>query len=493
MLKRLLIIGLLGGLAGGILASCGGSSTTFTAPGKGTLFTFISDTPLCDILSSRLTITGLTVTPQGGGGPVSIIPSSSSIRLGLGDLMDSSTILSLNTVQEGTYNQATFTLSVLQLGVYDPILSPPTTTVGATLTPSTPTFNLDPPLTITTGQVSALQIDYDLASSVQLTPGANGSFTASATSVFHGSGLTAEPVTGFGELDDLMGFVRSVNTSSTNPTFIGSFLMQFLSSSLPSGPAVNVSYTKDTVMYGAPALNQLLTESVVEVDAYVDANGNLVAKTVEVEDQEDVSDNKAALIGLVTSLTKDSNNNLTGFGLWVRDEEPDASVTVAIDSIVEVNVSSTTTYQFSSRSANFANLTFDPTALAVGQEVVVHGPFTPVGAGKQPVIVAAEKVYLKLQTVQGSLGSLLQVGSDNKTGAFQLNPCCTLLQGAPIYVLTNNQTNFVNVPGLSELGAQSSLLIKGLPFFQPLGGNINGVSVPPGTLVLLAKQVHRLP
>lgn len=494
MLKRLLTIGLLAGLAGGTLASCGGSSpSTPAAPGTGVLFTFIGDTPLCNVLSSRLTITGLIVTQLAGGGTGSVISGSSSIRLNLGGLRDSSTVLGLNTLREGTYDQGTISLTLLQMGIYDPALNPPTTTATAKLSTSTPTFTIDPPLTISKGKVSALQIDYDMARSLQINPGADGGFTASAKPVFHGAGLTADPVTGFGERDDLMGFVRSVNTGSTNPSFVGGFLMQFLSGSLPSGPTVSVSYTDNTVMYGVPTLDQLLPGSFVEVDGYVDAGGNLVAKTVEVEDQEDANDNKVALIGLVTSLRKDANNNLTGFNLWVRQEEPDISLTIAIDSIVEVNVSSMTTYQFSSRSANFANLTFDPTSLAVGQEVVVHGPYTtPAGTAKEAVSVAAGKVYLKLQSMQGSLGALLQVGSDNKTGAFQLNPCCTLLQSAPIYVLTNNQTAFVSVPGLSGLSAQTSLLVKGLPFFQPFGGNINGVSVPPGTLVLLAKQVHQL-
>ena len=87
-----------------------------------------------------------------------------------------------------------------------------------------------------------------------------------------------------------------------------------------------------------------------------------------------------------------------------------------------MDVSSSTTYQFSSRSTNFAYLTFDPTALAVGQEVVVHGPYKLAAiASTQPTKVAADKVYLKLQSLQGSIVSLLQAASDNRTGAFQLS------------------------------------------------------------------------
>ena len=85
---------------------------------------------------------------------------------------------------------------------------------------------------------------------------------------------------------------------------------------------------------------------------------------------------------------------------------------------------------------------------------------------------------------------MLQLGSDNLTGAFILNPCCTLLQGTPIYVLTNNQTTFLNVTGLGGLTPQASLLVKGMPYYEPQASVINGVTIPAGTMVLQAKQVH---
>jgi hypothetical protein len=109
--------------------------------------------------------------------------------------------------------------------------------------------------------------------------------------------------------------------------------------------------------------------------------------------------------------------------------------------------------------------------------------------------VAADKVYDKLQSIQGSFSSLVQVAKDDKTGAFVFTPCSTFFQGTSTMVLTSNQTAFVNVSGLSSLsghGTQPSLLVKGLPFFEAQAQTINGVPVPAGTLVILAKQVHQL-
>jgi hypothetical protein len=62
-------------------------------------------------------------------------------------------------------------------------------------------------------------------------------------------------------------------------------------------------------------------------------------------------------------------------------------------------------------------------------------------------------------------------------------------------VLSNNATVFVNLSGLSSLtgqGGNPTLLVKGLPFYEGQAQTINGVPVPAGTLVILAKQVHQL-
>ena len=87
---------------------------------------------------------------------------------------------------------------------------------------------------------------------------------------------------------------------------------------------------------------------------------------------------------------------------------------------------------------------------------------------------------------------MLQIGSDDATGVFILTPCCTLLNGVPIYVVTNNQTAFVNVTGLGGITTVNTLLVKGMPYYEPQAVTINGVTIPAGTLVIQAKQVHVL-
>src|SRR2546422_10477210 len=79
MVKRTLALGLTMGLAVAAFTSCGGGSNTpLPVLGSGTLFTFVEDAPLCDVLTFRVPITGLTLTRTDGGG-ATVLSSASAI------------------------------------------------------------------------------------------------------------------------------------------------------------------------------------------------------------------------------------------------------------------------------------------------------------------------------------------------------------------------------------------------------------------------------
>ena len=84
------------------------------------------------------------------------------------------------------------------------------------------------------------------------------------------------------------------------------------------------------------------------------------------------------------------------------------------------------------------------------------------------------------------------MGSDDKTGAFILTPASSLLRQAPVMVFTNSTTKFLDLAGLSALAPNHILLARGLLFYERQATTINGVPVPAGTTVVLAKQVHQL-
>ncbi len=105
--------------------------------------------------------------------------------------------------------------------------------------------------------------------------------------------------------------------------------------------------------------------------------------------------------------------------------------------------------------------------------------------------MAADTIDLRLQSIQGDFSSLLQNGSDDKTGGFQFVPCSDLLSGSPYIVATDSQTDFVKPPGLSAITSATPLIARGLAFWDQQGGTVNGIQVPAGTMVVLAKHIRQ--
>jgi hypothetical protein len=410
-------------------------------------------------------------------------------------------------VKAGSYDQMNFNFELGQIVAYDPTLIPPVNSFITTFTNQTPIVSISPPLVITPGQANVMVLDWNYLRMLGTTSAGDvtGKMTAavSVTQLLSTSPTGAVNPNGFGELDDLWGFVRSIsNTNSTsNASYIGSFSMQVLSPSVADAPNLPINLTTTTNKIGFSDLAHLLPNNYVEVDAILDSQGNLAAKTVEVQALENPFPTQAgvtpstALIGPIVSIKTDPAGNPLQLGLWVHDAEPDDIGTLLMDQVYTVDLTVSPTYQASIMGPNFANLTFGPQNLAVGQELVVHGAYTKppsLSSTAIPFSVEPTAIYLKLQSMQGTMQSMLAVGSDDATGVFSLLPCCSLLQGVPLYVVTNNQTAFVNVTGLGAITTLNNLVVKGMPYYEPQAVTINGVTIPAGTMVFQAKQVHVL-
>jgi len=261
MLKRAVAVFLLAMVAAEIVSSCGGSSST-TSPGNGSLFTFVADAPLCDVLTFRMSFAGMSLTPTAGGNASTLINSvtTAGVKVNFPDFRDCSTVLNLSTVTAVAYNEVSIAFGTPTIVVYDPTQTPPTRTITGTLTTGTSTtpakFPIDPPLTVTKvtsteTQVSGMLVELDLGQSLELD--SNGQVTGKVTPAVTASALTSSANDGFGVIDGLRGFVSRVDpsvTSTTNSNIIGDFGLQLLSS---TGPALLASLTKATQVCG-PAL-----------------------------------------------------------------------------------------------------------------------------------------------------------------------------------------------------------------------------------------------
>jgi Domain of unknown function (DUF5666) len=506
-----LAVGLVLASAAALLTmACGGSSSSNlqqTPITNGAVYTFIGDTPSCDLLSLGIFITELKLHKVGKPSTslVTVWPTGTSLTspvLEMGNLRDIMTVANLTSIPPGSYDQASLKVIVNTASTYDPTQSPPVRGFNPTLSTDTVTFNLQPALTVASGKVSAIHIDLNVGQS--LTVDSHGQLTGNINWVFSGYPMVASSSNGFGEMDGMYGFVRSVNPSSPGAGFTSSFLLQtHPATSLGRGPALNVDLNDNTDLCmngscGVPVsdINQLTTGNYVEVDAYVDQNGNLVAKRIQVEDREFLSQQLLAYMGPVLDVTKDPNGNVTQFDMLVRETEPPDVTNVPNSTPVTVYVSQSTTFNPLLISpdldglASSGNLAFAANTIVPGMEVVVHGVYSKSSGGT--TTVTANSVYPRFQAVQGMFTSLTAPpGSDNKTGAFQMAPCSSLLNNNPFMVVTDAQTIFENTSGLSTLSPTSPMLARGEAFFDLKGSTINGVQVPAGTMVLLANKVRQ--
>ncbi len=522
MVRRYFELFFLMGLIALFFMGCGSSSTSTTTDADGNLEVEVGDVPLCNILSFRILITDLHFTDGG-----QFLPTNAAYWVDFAALQGTSTILYMGTLKPGSYSTGTITVAAPTMTLFDSSTTPyPLDVITPTFsTENNIPFTISPPLVVNPNKTSVLHLDFNIPQSVQTSSqgqvgvtGTSGAQTVSVVPVFTGTPLTASPTEGFGEMDDVAGYVTMVNTTSSNAEFTGSFVLQTLSGESTgepgTGPSITVELNSSSNLVGVPALNQLETDSYAEVQGYIDKDGNFIANTAVIEDQEDPTDNFDAFIGYILSVQKDAEGNVTQFTMTVRDEEPSSGSgtgnPVDLDSPpLTVNVSPATGFDFSSPSTNFANFIPNASYLTVGQSVIAHGMYTPppsttssssssssssTTAPSTPAAatLAAQNIYIPLQTVEGGLTQLLLAGADNLSGGFIFAPCPTIFVSLPIYVITNSQTSFQNVNGLSGLASAASLEVRGLLFQDVQGGAIEGVQVPPGSMVMLAADVIQL-
>jgi hypothetical protein len=144
-----------------------------------------------------------------------------------------------------------------------------------------------PPLNIATGGTAGLVLDFNMRDSVQT--GTNGLITGVVDPQITITPSVASGTT-LGEADSVYGVVQSApTTTSSNPSFIGSFPLQVQGG---VGQILTVQVTSNTTfegdgltgLSGITALQALAQGTFVEVDVIVDTSGNIIAQEVDAEE-----------------------------------------------------------------------------------------------------------------------------------------------------------------------------------------------------------------
>lgn len=451
-------------LAAICLSSCGGTSSTSDPAGgssndQASVFTIGTDAPLPSVISCQIMVTGVTIS----NGTTNVPVLTNSQDVDFAQLSGLHQLLDLNAVPTGTYTSATVTIASPVIAFIDTTQNPPViNTVNGTLSQSSVTVNFANPFVLNNANLVGLRMEFDLRQS--LATDSNGQITGAVNPVFNMQLLNSSDTNV--SIDDFHGGV----VGTTGDT---SFVMQG-----PKGRQWTVQ-TNSSTAFDDPSepISSFTTNTIVEVSGQLDP----VTKDIDASEVEVVSNDGFFLAGLFTSIRPPSGP-ATQADLYVRAELPDITG-IEDGQITTLGLNGSEVYRIANINNPITTLLFNNSALTAGQSVGVGGKLTTTNGVST---LTVHRVVLRRQGQAGTwvLGSTtIQSGND---GSFQLNDNWTagVLLPSPLTVLTTNQTNFINLSGLSALSGTQAIPLRVVGFIL-----INPATSQP---VLVARSVEEI-
>jgi Domain of unknown function (DUF4382) len=442
------------------LSGCGGG-TNSTAPqvGQASIYTIGTDAPLPSVVSCEVNVTGISL--NNGGTAVSVLAQPAIVDFaqlsGLHQLLD------LTAVPTGTYTSATITIASPVIGFIDTSVSPPVvSTINGTLTQSTVTVNFAQPVVVSNADLFGLRMEFDLRQS--LATDSNGQVTGTVDPVFEVALLNATDAQV--SIDDFHGGVVGVTGANT-------FTIQG-----PHGRQWTVEAGASTVLDDPTTpISSFTSTTIVEVSGTLDpVSHDIVASEIEV-----VSNDSFYLGGLFTNI-RPTPGAATEADLYVRDELP-AINGISDGQIETLDLNGSENYLIEHIHLPLTTLLFNNSELAAGQRVGVGGK---ISTANGVTTLTVHRVVLKRQGQAGTWVPGSTVVQNNNAGTFQLNDNWTagVLLPAPLTVMTSNDTNFINLSGLSALQGTTALRIRVVGFII--------VNQATGQPVMVARSVEQL-
>jgi Domain of unknown function (DUF4382) len=442
------------------LSSCGGTNST-PAPqvGQASIYTVGTDAPLPSIVSCEVNVSGISL--NNGGTAVSVLAQPAVVDFaqlsGLHQLLD------LSAVPTGTYTSATITIASPVIGFIDTSVTPPAVnTISGTLTQSTVTVNFAQPVVVTNADLFGLRMEFDLRQSLQTDT--NGQVTGMVNPVFEVALLNATDAQV--SIDDFHGGVVGI----TGPN---SFTIQG-----PHGRQWTVDANTSTMLDDPTTpISSFTTNTIVEVSGTLDpVTHDIVPSEIEV-----VSNSNFYLGGLFTNI-RPTPGAATQADLYVRDELP-AINGISDGQIETLNLNGSENYLIEHIHLPLTTLLFNNMELAAGQRVGIGGA---IATANGTTTLTVHRVVLKRQGQAGTWVPGSTIVQSNNTGTFQLNDNWTagVLLPAPLTVMTTDDTNFVNLNGLSALQGTAALRIRVVGFIL--------VNQATGQPVMVARSVEEL-
>jgi Domain of unknown function (DUF4382) len=444
-----------------LLSSCGGGANSggTTPQDQASIYTVGTDAPLPSVISCEVTVSGITL--NNGSTNVSVLSQPQIVDFaqlsGLHQLLD------LTAVPTGTYTAATITIASPVIGFINTSNNPPTiSTINGTLSQSSVTVNFAQPVVVSNADLFGLRMEFDLRQSLQTD--ANGQVTGVVNPVFEAALLNS--MDSQVSIDDFHGGVVGVTGGNT-------FTIQG-----PHGRQWMVT-TDDSTILDDPntPVSSFTTNTIVEVSGTLDP----VTHSIDAAEVEVVSTDDFFMGGLFTSIRPPSGP-ATAADLYVRELLP--AVNGLSDGQIEtLTLNGSEKYMIEHINLPLTTLLFNNSELAAGQRVGIGGELSTANGTST---LKVHRVVLRRQGQAGSWVPGSTVIQNGNAGTFQLNDDWTagVLLPSPLTVFTTNDTNFINLSGLSALQGAQPISIRVVGFIL--------INQATGQPVMVARSLEEL-
>lgn len=420
---------------------CGSNSpnSTTTNNQQASVFMTGEDAPLSSVVGFDVTLNSVTLNGQDGTTATVI---SSPISVDFARLVGLRSPLAFNSVAPDTYTSATFVLANPVISYVDMTQNPPAlNTIDGTFpqsqNPYSITVNFPTSMVVGSNGLAGLRMDMDMRQSI-VTVG--GQVTGQVNPVIYIKATKASDPDA--QITDLTGGLVSVAASNN------SFVLQG-----PYGRQLTIDVNSSTQFNSGWSINNLAAPAIVGVQGQFQADGSLLASSVEV-----ITTAHSFISGRVLQVVSNSSGQAQQITMWVG--ETGADMVSDVDTIQTIDVSQVSTYDICFMNGPVTEAVFNSSSVVVGQRIFVGGSysnstFTP------------QMISLRLQGVYGVFVPSSVTVNNGNAGSFQMsnNGLVGYSVGGPVTVNTFNFTYFYNLTGLNQLQSTSTdvpLITRGL-------------------------------
>lgn len=427
---------------------CSSSKSSPTSPSGQTANVFVTgeDAPLPSVVGFDVTINSITLT--GGTSPEVL---STATTVDFARLLGLRSPLAFNSVPAGTYTGATFSLSTPVISYVDMSTNPPSlNTINGTFNsaggPTTTTVSVSFPSSMVVGAngLAGLRMDFDIRQSVAVD--GSGNVTGVVSPVIYARAVKATDSDA--QVTDLVGGLASVDASAN------SFVIQG-----PYGHQLTIDVNSSTQFNTGWTINNLATPAIVGVQGYFQADGTLMASSVEV-----ITTSQAFISGRVLAINP-TTGPVQQITMFVGETSADLVGDSRTIQTVDVSAVASSAYDMCFFNNLITDALFNSSHVLVGQRIFIGGDYSNS-------VFTPQMISLRLQGVYGTMTGTPNVVNGN-LGNFELQNNALIgysLGGAPLTVWTGNGTLFINTTGLSTLTSGESLVAGGLLFYDQLTG-----------------------